>query len=229
MTKRLALIAALLFCARFVFAGDVATFVNLGFSPDAHYYLFAEYGVTGSSKPYASIYGVNVAENSFLPDGVRERSYDAILQPGQDGFGAFLTLFSSYVPISAKYHIDHLLIGRELYLLVDGAQPQGQLTFRDFVGDSDYTVLLNQTSYGSGKSVSSSYYIDLTIKTKSGRTLHYVVGHPDLKRNGVENYRIRRILMGPDNKSLVFVIEKHELDASGYNVRFMVETVHTDL
>jgi predicted secreted protein len=43
----------------------------------------------------------------------------------------------------------------------------------------------------------------------------------------VENYRIREIILAPDNRSLVFVIEKHEVDRSGFNVRYMVETVRT--
>lgn len=227
MARRLTLVGVLLFFSHYLFAGDVATFVNLGFSSDSKYFMFGEYGVNGESKPYASIYGVNVPANVFVPNGVQQKIYNETLYPGENGLGALMNLFGSYVEIAERLHVDHLAIGRELYLLIDGTQPQSELSFRDFLAGNDYLVRLKQTEYGSGTDVSSSDYIDLTIKTKAGRTLHYLVGNPNLVRRGVENYRIRQILLAPDDRSLVFVIEKHEVDKSGFNVRYMVETVRT--
>ena len=229
MTKRWVLLGALMLCARVVFAGDVANFINLGFSPDAQYFLFGEYGVNDNTKPYADIFGVNVAKNTFVPNGVSSKTYSTEAGVGQDGMGALLTLFSSYVPESKKYHIDHMLQGRDLYLLVNGDKPKPRLDFRDFVTDTQYIVVLNQFTYGKGADLSSSFSIDLTIHASSGQNLHYTVGLPNYRRAGVENYRIRKIILGPDKKSLVFVIEKHVRDKSGINVRYMVETVKTDL
>jgi predicted secreted protein len=38
-------------------------------------------------------------------------------------------------------------------------------------------------------------------------------------------YRIKQVMFAPDEKSLVFVIEKELLDGSGPSIRYMVETV----
>ncbi|HUX20822.1 MAG TPA: DUF2259 domain-containing protein [Spirochaetia bacterium] len=229
MTKRWALLGALMLFSHVVFAGDVANFINLGFSPDAKYFLFGEYGVNDNSNPYADIFGVNVSRNTFVPDGVESKTYSSEAGVGQDGMGALFTLFADYVPISKRYKIDHMLSGRDLYLLVNGEQPKPRLDFRDFVSNDQYIVTLNQFTYGSGQSVSSSFSIDLTIHSSKGTNLHYTVGLPNYHRPGVENYRIRKIILAPDKRSLVFIIEKHVRDKSGINVRFMVETVRTDL
>lgn len=229
MTKRWALMGALLFCARVVFGGDVATFVNLGFSPDAKYFLFGEYGVNGNQHPYADLFGVNVPENEFVPNGVRSKVYDDKANASQDGLGAFLTLFSDYVPLSQRYHINHLLPGRAIYLLVDGSPPPARIEFRDFLRKNEYIVSLNQFKYGSGANVSASFAIELTIHDSKGNNLHYTVGLPNFRRPGVESYRIRKIILAPDNRSLVFVVAKRERDKNGVNVRYMVETVRTGL
>jgi len=229
MTKRWALIGALLLCARGLFAGDVANFLNLGFSPDAKYFLFGEYGVNGSSNPYADLFGVDVSSNRFVPNGVRSKTYPVHAHPGQDGLGALFTLYSDYLPVSRRHHIDHLMTGRDLYLRVDGSRPPSRLEFRDFLKNTRYTVALDQHSYGSGKSVSSSFSIALTVQDSKGKSFHYTVGLPSYRRSGVESYRIKKIILAPDNRSLVFVIEKHELDKDGVNVRYMVETVRTGL
>ena len=48
-------------------AGDSASFADLGFSPDGSYYMFAQYGVrTGTLRPWADLFLVDVARNNFV-------------------------------------------------------------------------------------------------------------------------------------------------------------------
>ncbi len=48
---------------------------------------------------------------------------------------------------------------------------------------------------------------------------------PNYWRKGVINYRIKQILLGPNERSLIFVIEKEEQDGKAENIRYMVETL----
>jgi len=227
MVKRSALVAVLFFCAGLLFAGDVANFVNLGFSPDSRYFMFGQYGVTEGMVAYGGLYAVDVAHDRFVPDGEKSGRYLGSLQPGEDGRGELFNLIGDSASLARRLQINHLLTGRVLYLLLDGQQPKPKLQFRDFQTGNDYTVTLDQFQYSSGQ-VSSSFSIDLTIHTAKGNTLHFTVGLPSYKRVGVENYRIRQIIVGPNNRSLVFVIEKQEKDKDGVNVRFMVDTLMLD-
>ena len=92
MNRKCFLILILIICAMPVFSGDVADYVNLGFSDDSGYFMFGLYGIDyRNSKPYAEIYTVDVSGNRFAGNGVYEKVYDSVLQPGQDGSGALLT------------------------------------------------------------------------------------------------------------------------------------------
>ncbi len=224
MTKRSALAAVLFFCTGLLFAGDVANFVNLGFSPDSRYFMFGQYGVTEGMVAYAGLYAVDVAHDQFVPNGEKSGRYLGSLEPGEDGRGELYNLIADNAALARRLHINHLLTGRVLYLLLDGQQPKPTLHFRDFQTGNDYTVALDQFQYSSSQ-VSSSFSIDVTIHTAKGKTLHFTVGLPNYKRIGVESYRIRRIVVGPNNRSLVFVIEKQEKDKDGVNVRYMVDTL----
>ena len=74
MAKRIALVGALfLLAALAASAGDVAQFINLGFSPDSRYFMFGQYGVAeGSSAPWADSYIVDVPGNAYAKKGVRQ-------------------------------------------------------------------------------------------------------------------------------------------------------------
>ena len=66
MIRALTLLSALLFSAS-AFAGDVASRTVLGFSEDGRAFAFEEYGVQdGSGFPYATIYVVDVASDSYV-------------------------------------------------------------------------------------------------------------------------------------------------------------------
>ena len=207
-------------------AGDVARFQNLGFSPDARAFLFAQYGVSEkSSLPYAELYAVDVAANRFFPAGVRSATYDNPVEPGETGVGALFNLLGESVELVRTRRIDHTLTGRLVYILLDGAEPKHELEFRDFQTGLRYRIALIQSSRGAGAEVQAAFHLRVGIEGPAGRTATYTVGLPDHWRRAVKRYRIKQVTLAPDNRSLVFVIEREELDGSGDNIRYMVETL----
>jgi predicted secreted protein len=214
-------------CAFSVFAGDVANFVNLGFSDDSGYFMFGFYSIDGDTgKPFAEIYTVDVKTNSFVTGGVAKEVFPENIQPGQDAGGAFYTLLEKNIPLVNKFGIKHLRQGRPLYILLNGDTIKEDLEFRDFNKKNQYSVLLKQTSFGSGPQVRSSFYINLTVRKENGEVRVYdAIGRPMYYREKVMAYRIRQIILSPDEKHLVCVIERDEYSATGKSVRYMVETV----
>ncbi len=226
--KKRSLFAAAFFLAALVpsFAGDVATFVNLGFSPDSAYFMFGQYGIDQvAGKPYAETYFVDSTKNDFVDKGVLRRSFDVSLEPGQDAFGALFALVGDQQPMVKKYKIDHLRPGRLLYVLLDGQEPPASLSFRDFKSGANYEVSLNQSSAETKGGISSSFGIALSLTAKDSGTRRVVGGNPDIKRQGVKAYAIRRIIAAPDEKTLVFIVEKRTVDKGDPAVRYMVEAL----
>ncbi|MDA8426292.1 MAG: DUF2259 domain-containing protein [Treponema sp.] len=227
--KKRCILAALALVAAFIpaYAGDVATFVNLGFSPDSAYFMFGQYGVQQSTlAPYAETYLVDNVRNDFVPRGVARRVFvHARIEAGQDASGAFYALFSDEVPLARRYHIDHLLPGSLLYVLLDGQDPPATLSFRDFKTGATYDVALNQQTLETPGSVSSSFGISLTVTSKDGTVRRATCGSPELRRPGVKSYAIRRIVQAPDGRTLVFIVEKRLASNDDGGIRYMVETV----
>lgn len=209
----------------FGFAGDIASFVNLGFSEDGRYFMFGQYGINEESLPYAEIFTVDVPGNNFITGGVFAKEYPIPVNPGQEGQGALFTLLHSAREYVNRYRINHMKPGRILYLLLNGDEPKENLSFRDFQTGRRYSIDLVQSSRGSGKSVEASFYISMTITPSSGASSDYTIGRPGYYREGVIEYQIRSLYVSPDEASLVFVIERKETDTGGANIRYMVETV----
>jgi predicted secreted protein len=225
MRNKAWLLALVLFSG-VLYAGDVASFANLGFSADGRYFMFAQYGIQEeSSFPYVDLFVVDVTANEFVDGGVIKKTYSKAAEPGFIGEGALYTIIGDSAALKGKYGVDHLETGRILYLLVDGEEPKEDLDFRDFVSGIRYKVNLQQNVYGSNENVRSSFYIDLTVIAKNGTAKYYRVGLPNYQRRGIKSYRIKQVLLSPDGKSLVFLIEREEVDKSGSNIRYMVETV----
>ncbi len=220
MAKRVILTGALLLLAALsVSAGDVAQFVNLGFSADSKYFMFGQYGVSEKTlAPYAETSVVDVAKNAFAPRGVRKVAYTRAAEPGTSGLGALLTVLGDALPQTRQYGIDHMLSGRMLYILVDGIPPNEVLEFRDFQAGRSYAVRLIRSG-------STSFHISATVTEKGGSVREITAGDPAIQRPGVKGYQVKQILLAPDGSSLVFVIQKDEQDTSGSNIRYMVETV----
>lgn len=226
MHKKIFLIGALVFLFTIqLSAGDVAAFVNLGFSDDSSYFMFAQYGVVnGSEKPYADLYTVDIAKNSFVSNGVLERKFSKDITPGQDGSGALYNVLHEAAPLVKKLDIDHLSTGRIVYILVDGKEPKDRIEFRDFVRGDSYVLTLVQQRFGSGKEVSASFHINLSVTTKAGATRTYTLGLPDYKREDVLSYRIKGVFFSPAESGLVVIVEKEMYAEEGRNIRYMVET-----
>lgn len=207
-------------------AGDIATFINLGFSDSSAYFMFGYHGIdSDSGKPFAEIYTVDVKANKFVPGGIRKESYPDTLQPGQDAGGAFYTLLEKNGPVTQKFRINHLKQGRLLYILVNGDTAKENLEFRDFNTQNLYKVRLLQKSQGKEAAVKSAFHIDLAITLKDGRTKTYKIGLPDYYREKVMEYRIRQVVLSPDEQHLVFIVERDHYAPKGKSVRYMVETV----
>jgi predicted secreted protein len=216
----------LMLCALPLFGGDSASFLNLGFSDNNRYFMFAQYGVREkTSFPYADLFVVDVPTNRFVTGGVKHAEYQNPAEPGYSGEGALFQLYRENLPLVQRHGIRHLETGRILYLLIDGEKPKELLEFRDFITGVQYRVRLIQHAFGSGRNVRSSFHIDLTVTAKSGAVRSFVVGLPNYERKGVRGYRIRQIILSPDAGSLIFVIEKEEIDQTGSDIRYMVETV----
>jgi predicted secreted protein len=226
--KKRSLIAASVFLLALApaFAGDVATFVNLGFSPDSAYFMFGQFGIDqAAGKPYAETYLVDNKRNDFVAKGVARRTFDAALEPGQDASGAMYALVGESQALVKKYKIDHLKPGRLLYVLMDGQEPPAILSFRDFKNGSSYEVSLNQRATESKGAAAASFGLALTYTAKDGTVKRVVGGNPDIKREGVRAYVIRRIIAAPDEKALVFLVEKRTVDKGDPAVRYMVEAL----
>jgi predicted secreted protein len=206
-------------------AGDVANFVNLGFSDDAETFMFGQYGIDSeSSTPFAELYAVDVDENVFTDDGVRRARYTVDLVPGMDGSGALYTLLGESAELVDRYDINHLRPGRIVYLLVDGEEPKSSIEFRDFNTGNRFRVQLIQDRRGSGEDASAAFHIELRVTFSDGRVRERTIGLPDFYREGVSQYRISHVYLGPREDSVVLVVQKETLLESGKTVRYMVET-----
>ena len=233
MTKKSIAIVALFlaFAGVEVWAGDSASFVDLGFSADGKVYMFAQYGVESVSlKPWAELFVVDVPRNTFFKDGVKKNVYNAPVLAGQDGAGAFHRLLSENAGLAAKYKVDHLRQGTPLYLLVsDGSivapasKEPATIDFRDFESGTSYKATLVPYVEGNGASLASSFYISVEKTLVNGSLKKYTVGTPGFKRSGVMSYTINRVISAPKDGSLIFVIEMRKTGVRGPDLRYMVE------
>lgn len=218
--------------AGIAWAGDAATFVDLGFSPDGHYYTFAQYGVESITlKPWAEIFLVDVPKNNFVPNGKLTYTHTAPIIQGQDGTGALYTLLAANGPLFKKYAIDFLRQSRPLYLSMDSkaassGTPIGeQVQFRDFESGDSYTASLVSLVEGTGNELKSSFFINLERTKSDNSKKKYVVGTPSIKRPLIDSYRICRVMIAPKDGSMIFVIEMTKRTSSGLDIRYMVEAL----
>lgn len=208
------------------FAGDAARFVNLGFSPDSKTFMFAQHGISQDEGfPFAEVFTVDVPNNTFVSGGVSREVYATPISPGQDGSGALYTILPTMQDIVSRYQIDHLSQGRLIYLLVDGAEVRDRIEFRDFETGNNYTIEIIQERRGSGDSVRAAFYLEITGNLPNGTVLHHRVGRPGYFREDIDRYRVHQVIMAPDERSVVVVVERIRETDSGLRIRYMVETV----
>ncbi len=224
--KKIVVTLVFLLSSSFIFSGDIAQYINLGFSSDSKYFMFGQYGIsTEDTKAFAETYIVDVSKNIFISDGVNSRKFSEEILPGQEGLGALFTIMEDSMAVISKTGINHIATGRVVYLLVNGAKPKERLEFRDFYKGDAYTVTLVQESFGSEENISSSFHINLSVTNKEDKIRTYTIGLPNYKRPDVLGYRIKQVVFTPSEEGLVFVIEKEIRGSQGKSLRYMVETL----
>ena len=230
MKKRV--IAFLLGCMTVgVWAGDVAVFKNLGFSPDSRFFQFAQYGIDAATQnPWVETFTVDVVKNDFTVGGKERSSFPVGVTLGDDGLKALLSHLEKYGSERAKWKLDYLQQGRPIYFRVTGeatTQDYDNLQVLDYKTGRNYSVAMKKTITPKGAAISSSFFITVDVKDKAGKVLGtYKVGNPNVVRAGVQNYTVTQMILTPNERSLIFVVEREETDGQGgLNLRTMVETV----
>jgi predicted secreted protein len=214
-----------------LWAGDTASFVDLGFSPDGTAYMFAQYGIQSATlKPWADLFVVDVPRNNFVTGGRISYLHDSPVTAGSDGSGALYRLIAKNAALAERYGVTFLIQGQPLYIAMNGgsaAEGAGgeRIEFRDFEGGSSYSASLHPLVEGSGTQLKSSFYINLERNAPDGSRKSYTVGAPHLKRPLVASYRIRKVMIAPKDGSMIFVIEMKKQEGSGMDIRYMVEAV----
>jgi len=207
-----------------LWAGDTASFVDLGFSPDGKTYMFAQYGVQSNTlKPWADLFVVDVPRNNFVSGGRISLVHDSPVVSGQDGSGALYRIIAGNAALAEKYRINYCFQGQPLYVNLENGNPAGTIEFRDFESGASYKASLVSTTEGSGAGLKSSFFINLERTGRDGSRKTYTVGTPQLKRPLISSYRIRKVMIAPHDGSMILVIEMRRQDDS--SIRYMVEAV----
>lgn len=231
MRKILTIAAAVILTAASAFAGDAASFVDIGFSEDGKTYIFGTYGKTDKNyEPWAEIYTVDVAANEFVKGEVF-KSKKGDVSPNASGKDAFDKLKSSTEWKIGKYNAKPANAKTLLYLRDSESKGDTEeIVFKDFENSTEdhsvfYNVRLVPEYEGYGKNVKSKFYINVVRKDENGDVLSTIkVGTPDFKRKGISSYKIDKIFTDASGKSLVFIVQKKFEDNTGTSIRYMVET-----
>ncbi|MEL3906452.1 MAG: DUF2259 domain-containing protein [Treponema sp.] len=204
-----------------VYAGDIANFVNLGFSADGSKFAFGQHGLQDKTyRAYAEIYAVDIEQNSFLPNGIFKTSPSKQTE-GKESRVTFLALQNRAQAALSKWNISESRQGRVLYAQTEATAGNETLFFRDFQTGDEYTVVLHTAQKSKTE---SSFYLTVDKTKPNGSKVTQQVGRPDYIRSGVKNYAVKKILIDDAAHALVFIIEKHEYNSAGDSFRFMVET-----
>jgi predicted secreted protein len=229
--KKIWIAMLVLVSATGLWAGDVAVFKNLGFSPDSRYFQFAQYGIDANTQnPWVESYTVDVIKNDFTVGGKAKSTFPVGVTLGDDGLKALLAHLEKYGPERKKWNLDYLQQGRPIYFRVTGesnATDYDNLQVLDYKTGRQYDAVMKKTITPKGSAITSSFFITLDVKDKAGKVLGtYKVGNPTVVRQGVQNYTIVQMILTPNERNLIFVIEKEENDGQGgVNLRTMVETL----
>ncbi|MDR2802676.1 MAG: DUF2259 domain-containing protein [Treponema sp.] len=209
-------------------AGDVASFVDLGFSQNGKIYMFAQYGVNEHNlHPWSELYIVDVDQNEFVSGGRISYKHDTPVALGQDGSAALLRVVSRNSEIIQKYRANFMHQGIPLFIsLEDVRTPDGHtIDFRDFERGVFYSASLKSIVYGSGAGIRSSFYIIFESRARNGVKKIYRVGNPDVKRAGVMTYSIKKAIVNPERSSIILVIEMTMKTNDGADIRYMIEAL----
>ena len=211
-----------------LWAGDTATFVDLGFSRDGRTYMFGQFGVQSETlRPWADLFIVDVETNSFVSGGRSSFVHDRPIVAGQNGSGALFHLIAQNSTLAAIHNIDNTFQGKPLFISLDTRpdDPPGTIEFRDFENGSFYRASLVSRVEGSSSSFRSSFHINLERIERDGSVRTFQIGNPQLMRPSISAYHIRQVIIPPSSGSMIFVIEMIVRDGEHFDVRYMVEAV----
>lgn len=224
-----------LFIAANIFAGDVATFVDKGFSKDGKYYIFGQYGRTDKKyQGWAEIYQVDIASNDYVDGGVF-RTKPSAATVDKTGLEVYESLEAKSFYYFKKIETKPASPEHVLYIL-DDPKKEGTDTiqFKDFrtgnEGAYSYSVSLYQTVVtNKAGEKSSSFYIMVEKKDAQGNVVFKKkVGNPDIQRKLITGYKIIKIMCDDSEKNMIFVVEKTQTDDTGISIRYMVEAAKID-
>jgi len=213
-----------------LWAGDTAVFVDFGFSPDGRTYMFGQHGVEMRTlHPWADLYIVDVGTNRFVQNGRHNLRESTPIRAGQDGSGVLQKLVSNNSSLISRHNINFRNQGLPLYISLDMTPDprRDEISFRNFHTGITYKAVLVPTITGSRQNVSSRFHINLEARnTRTNQIIKtYTVGTPNFNRAGIEQYNIKRVIIDPNNTSIIFVIEMRRVAENGHDIRYMVEAV----
>lgn len=226
MKKYFASIAFL--CAAFVYAGDVAVFVDKGFSDDGRIYVFAQYGRTDKTfRAWSEIYTVDIAKNIFIKNELYKTEPSRATE-NKTGYDVYKDLDETHYVAFRKYNLQPTPAEQLLYVAT-ASEKKGtdEISFNDFGSEKKYTYTINliPTIEGKAKNARSSFFIMLEKKDERGTVLlRKKIGSPDVVRKGVSGYKIEKIFRDKTGTRIVFVVAKTVEDNAGISIRYMVET-----
>jgi predicted secreted protein len=210
-------------------AGDIASFIDLGFSPDNRTYMFAQYGVQSKErKAWADLFVVDIVKNNFVPGGRVSFVHNEPVVVGQDGAGALYQILAKNAALASRYNINYLHQGEVLYIAPEKTVPAPateMVEFRNFRTGDAYRASIVVSVEGAGAALASSFYIDLERTSSNGTKKTYKIGTPQLKRPLVSSYRIKKIIISPKSTAVIMVIEMRKPADDNFDIRYMIEAV----
>jgi predicted secreted protein len=218
----------LLLCVSGLWAGDAASFVDLGFSTDGRTYMYGQFGVLSPSlRPWAELFVIDVPSNDFVPSGKVSYTQENPIKAGQDGSGILYRLISGNSSLVSRNGIDFQNQGQPLYISLAANPPEKGETieFRDFIAKKEYTANLISSTEGNGQNVKTSFYINLECRSETGQFKNYTIGSSYNMRSKVISYNIKKVLVDTRGGSLIFVIQMKCAETGGHNIRYMVESL----
>jgi len=230
MKKILSAVISMCLLASVAFAGDVATFVEGGWSSDGKIYVFGQYGKTDKSfQGWAELIEVDIAKNDYVNNGYFSIKPSSVTA-GKNGREVYESLEAKSFYSTKPLNLKKTAPDQMLYICEDPVKKGSDvISFTDFLGSdienpNSYVVRLVSDVTGSGASAKSSFHIVIEKKDADGTVIaKKTVGNPDIRRKGVTGYKIEQILTDKAGKSMIFVVEKIMEDKTGINVRYMVE------
>jgi predicted secreted protein len=231
---RRALAAVLALIPATAFAGDYAERTVIGFSPDAAYFAFVEYGVQdGSGFPYANAYVIDIASDRWLPGTpARVRIDDE---------RATITAALGQAIDGVRPLLEHHAIATPPVVLT--ARPLTELTDPHEVGfllrmpvppslDDSYILILTESVLPAANCPDmgepfKGFTLDLLLPDNQARRLNHDVSIPASRRCPL-GYHISEVLTDPARTVLVVLIDVMSVGFEGPDRRFMAVTTRLD-